>query len=253
MTLITIHILGARIGGGIQILFSFLKIVPLLAGIALSVAGFTPAHFYYAAADAIGSFQTIPLALFASFGFEIICSIGHLVQEPERYLKPIIITTFFVVMSCNILFQLVLYGALGAELAHSAAPLLLLASHQTGAAFYFLTLCNSFVFTAIIGSCFSVFTSNVWNLHALSAHGHFPGQRYLTALTTTQVPWVSLIVQGLLACLFLWLTVAQVSLQNMAVFGQIIAHFFTAWAALRAVKLGLLPGLRPWVSCSSAS
>lgn len=242
-----LHIAGARIGGRAQLFFSCLKLIPLGMGILFSFLAFTPAHFYYAVQDVFGATQAIPLALFASFGFEIICSIGHLVQEPETYIKPVIVTTFFVVICFNMLFQVALFGALGSSLADTSAPLLLLAQHTQGVGSWLLTIGNSFVFAAIIGSCFSVFTSNVWNLHTLSVHGHLPGARYVNLLTVSRVPWVALLVQGAIACTILWLTVSQVSLQSMAVFGQIVAHFFTAWAAWRAVKLGALPGLKSWV------
>jgi hypothetical protein len=81
-------------------------------------------------------------------------------------------------------------------------------------------LVNGFVFAAILGTCFSVFTTNGWNLFTLADNDHLIGKRWLTQLNRFDVPWVSNLMGGFLACFLLAVSSNQVSLQNMSVFGQ---------------------------------
>jgi amino acid permease len=97
-------------------------------------------------------------------------------------------------------------------------------------------LVNSFVFAAILGACFSILTSNCWNLFTLAQNGHLPGVSILTSLTKTNVPWVSSMIQGVIACLILAATHDQIPLQNMAVLAQIVSFLLSTIAAVYAAK-----------------
>ncbi len=247
MVVVLMNIVGVRTGGKVQWLFAGLKFFPLFSGIFLGFTALDAQNFVMTMHDVIGLPYTVPIAVFASLGFEIICSIGHMVKDPEKNIKPIIMRTYLFCMLMNILFQSSLFGALGMSLAGAKSPLLLLSSLWAPTYSLFFSMINGAVFVAIIGSCFSIFTSNCWNLFTLAEHGHLPGASWLTRLNRYDVPWVSLLVQGLLASLILFLNTNQIPLQNMAIFGQIVAYSLTAIAAFRASRWGVLPDLSPLI------
>lgn len=245
MMVVMMNIMGVRTGGMIQWLFAALKFFPLFSGLFLGFSAFDPSHLVVTMQDVVGLPYTIPIAVFASLGFEIICAIGHMIENPEKNVKPVIMRTYLFSMLMNVLFQFFLFGALGRGLVGSKFPLLSLASLWPASYSFFFSLINSCVFTAIIGSCFSIFTSNCWNLFTLADNGHLPLASLLTKVNKNHVPWVSLLLQGLLACLILFLNTNQIPLQNMAIFGQIVAYTFTSMAAYRAACWGVLTDLSP--------
>lgn len=241
--LIILNILGMQIGGALQQFFSILKIFPITFGLCMGIMGFNPEAFFVTMNNVAGVFPAIPIAVFASVGFEVICSIGHLIANPQQNIKRIIIGTFAFVVSINIIFQLLLFGALGESLIGVREPLLLLAEQWSFPISYIGNIVNSCVFAAILGSCFSVFTTNGWNLFTLAANNHLIGKSWLTSLNRHNVPWVSTLLEGLLGCFLLTVSNDQVSLQNMSVFGQVIAYILTTYAAMRAVQLNVLKNL----------
>jgi amino acid transporter len=245
---------GVSVGGRVQYFFTFLKAIPILFTFLASIFFFDAANFAYNA-QFVEMVRTLPIALFALLGFEVICSIGNMIENPEKNIKKVIITSFLIVACVDITFQLVMAGTLGMELKDIGQPILILGLKAFSGYPVLASIINGAVFTAIIGACFSILTSNCWNLHTIAKHGHLPGAKFLTR-TRANVPWVSLMIEAGLGCAMLMITSDQIPLQNMSVFAQVLSYVASAIAAWYAVHAGvaknlgfILPGLAV-LSCS---
>ncbi len=228
---------GVSVGGRVQYLFTLLKAIPILFIFGAGCIYFDPIVFYQELvfSDII---STLSIAVFPLLGFEVICAIGNMIKDPERNIKNVILTSFLLVAGIDILFQLVMYGILGLELSVINEPLLM-AGLKTVAAYPLVaSIINGAVFAAIIGACFSILTSNCWNLHTIARHGHLPGSSLLTRVNAYNVPWVSLLCEAVLGCMLLWITSEQLPLQRMSVFAQVLCYLTSAIAAAYAVHAG---------------
>lgn len=127
-TLLTINIAGARIGGPIQYLFFSAKAFPILFAILFGMLRIHPANFSTILLNARAAFSTIPVALYALMGFEITCSIAHLIEKPRTNVFRAIVWSFLFITTLYILFQVALFGALGAGTLHAVEPVTMLAN-----------------------------------------------------------------------------------------------------------------------------
>jgi len=232
---VALNISGVSIGGRIQYFFSALKATPILATFAAGFFFFDSRNFVE-----IATLQelclSLPTAIFALVGFEVICAIGNQIQDAKNNIKRVIITSFLIVAAINITFQATIFGILGYDLAHAKEPILLLGMKAMATTPLIGSLLNGIVFASIMGGFFSILTSNCWNLFTLAQHGHLPGKRLLTRLTRNNVPWVSLCLEGLLASAILFITINQTPLQNMSVGAQMLSYLLAVIAAFCAVS-----------------
>ncbi|MFA6526949.1 MAG: amino acid permease [Candidatus Babeliales bacterium] len=235
--LIALNIMGTRIGGRIQYLFTSMKAIPLIMAFVTGCYFFMPDFFVFGPADVYGVLLTLPIAVFPLMGFEVICSVGHLIEGSSNNIKRVILTAFCIVASIDILFQAVVYGVLGNSVQTIDYPMIAMINKLLPSIPMAAQLINAFVFVAILGACFSILTSNCWNLYTLAKHNHLPFASLLTKVTKSDVPWVSISIQGALACLILFITSEQTSLQAMSVFSQVIAFSLSALAAFFALQV----------------
>lgn len=233
-SIIFLNILGTHIGGTAQYVFIIAKMIPILfvyiAGISLIKAS----NFSSAMQPLTSVIATVPVALYALMGFEITCSIGHLLKNGKANIPRTILGSFLFVTTIYILFQGVIFGALGGTMFSDAQPLTILANQIFVTYPLIGRLITALVFTAVIAGAFGILTSNCWNLYALAQDNHLPGSKFLTKLSHTHVPWISLVFQGGIACLLLLISENQIALQSMSVFGVVISFLLSALAALYA-------------------
>jgi len=235
---VLINILGVQVGGKIQYFFTTLKAIPLLFIFIIGTLTFDASFYIINAQNIANSLLTISTAAFALLSFEIICSIGHLIENPEKNIKRVIISAFLIVTVIDVLYQFIVFGSIGPSLANVIAPVLTLGLNGMPHLPILPNIINGAVFAAITAGFFSILTSNCWNLHTLAANNHLPFAGYLTRLSKTNVPWVSLMVQGFLACLIITMSSNQIALVNMSVFAQTIALLLSVIAAyIAAVTL----------------
>lgn len=235
--LIVLNIMGVRIGGRIQYLFTTMKGIPLIMALLTGCYFFSPEFFVFSPADVYGILLTLPIAVFPLLGFEIICSVGHLIENSAKNIKRVILTAFCIVAFIDILFQAIVYGVLGNNVQTIDYPMIAMVTKLIPSTPFAAQLINAFVFIAILGACFSILTSNCWNLYTLAKNNHLPYASLLTRMTKNDVPWVSISIQGFLACLILFITSEQTSLQAMSVFSQVIAFSLSALAAFFALRI----------------
>jgi amino acid transporter len=244
-TLITLNIFGMHIGGKIQFFFIVAKSIPILAAIIFGVLTILKNNnLSHLPASGVGIntlLSTIPIAIYSLIGFEITCAIGHMVKKPEKNLFKTIFGSFLVVAGIFTLFQGIVVLALGQKIFLPVYPLTTLAGRGI----------TALVFASVIAGSFGILTSNCWNLHALAKNNHLPFAKILTAVSKKGVPWVALLVEGIIASLMLIISKNQTALQSMAVFGVVISFLLSSVAAFRTktIKLPKIISLAAIISC----
>ncbi|MCF7799765.1 APC family permease [Candidatus Babeliales bacterium] len=236
--LIFLNIMGAKIGGKIQYLFIAFKLIPYLFVAIVGFYFFKPSFFSMMDISKYPEFLSIiPISIFVFLGFEIICSVGHLVENPEKNIKRTILISFSIVAVAVSLFQLAIFGSLGISLKESLQPVSTLASTYFPNFLILPFLLNVFVFGSIISGSFGSLTANCWNLYAIAKDKHLPGNKFLMKVNKYDAPWVSLLIEGIIAGIILAITKNQPSLQSMTVLGMSSAYFCSSIAAFTAQKI----------------
>jgi basic amino acid/polyamine antiporter, APA family len=241
-----LNTMGVSIGGRVQYLFTAFKAIPLLFTFWVGTLYFNTQHFAQEISG-YGLFATLPVALFALLGFEVICAIGNMLKDPAENIKKVILSSFLIVTVVNITFQLVIFGLLGMELVNINEPLLAIGYKACGAYPMLGAMINGAVFVSVLGAFYSLLTSNYWNLYTIAWYDHLPFKSVFMRLTKTNVPWAALGIQVVLACCLLTITADQIPLQNMSVCAQICCYLFTVVAAFVAAYKKPIRGLPVWI------
>ncbi len=234
--LMFLNILGLNLGGKIQYIFASTKFIPLFFIIFTSFSIFNTNFFILTQTDFKNLFFAIPVAIYTLISFEIICSIGHMVKNPEKNIKRAILYSFFIVVTITTLVQIALFFALGKELTTVSIPVFLLCSKIFSINSIIPSIINSLVFASILGGAFSLISSNCWNLYALSNDNNFPFKKFITKINKNNVPYISMFIQGILALILLAISQNQVNLQYMVVFGVTIAYLLSSISLFKILK-----------------
>jgi amino acid transporter len=231
---IFLNIMGLHVGGCIQFITASFKLLPVLFAILGGFYLFDIKHFFSASITACQTISSIPIALFAMSGFEIITSIGGLIKPPSNNIKKAVIIAFCFATIVNMVFQATLFGIFGTSLGQTTVPMMALGVKMFPQFLFIGTLINT-VFFASMGLSFLIFlTSNCWNFHSLAMHNHLPGKRWLTKVNRHNVPWISILIEGLIASFILTITTNIIALQNMSVLAHFVTFSLTALAATQA-------------------
>ncbi len=240
-----LNIGGVSIGGNITYFFSALKAAPVLATFAIGFFLFDTKNF-----QEVVSLQevcsSLPIAVFALLGFEVICAIGNQIHDAKKNIKRVILTSFFIVAAINTLFQTIIFGVIGYDLIDAQEPILVLGMKTFATNPFIGSLLNGLVFASIVGGFFSLLTSNCWNLHTIAHNNHLPGKAFLTKVNHHNVPWISLLIESGIAVFILSITTNQIPLQNMSVLAQIASFSIAVVAAFFAVSSKATEGLPRW-------
>jgi len=234
-SIVAINSAGVSIGGRIQYFFTILKMIPILFAFGVGFV-YCDLRNFKDLLDLQSIIYAIPIAIFPLLGFEVICAVANMVEGAQQNIRRILITAFLLVAAIDISFQFITFGILGNNLKDIHEPILTLGLKVLANYPLLASAINGAVFASIIGACFSLLTSNCWNLHTIARYGHLPAGSLLTKLNKFNVPWVSLLVEAAIGCIILLITKDQVPLQYMAVFSQAICYLTSSVAALYAVK-----------------
>jgi APA family basic amino acid/polyamine antiporter len=232
--------LGATIGGRVQWIFTFLKVIPF-AGVLIGAA-YYPLH----AGGTVAPFlpldfsqirALIPLALFALSGFESICAVGHLLEAPQKNARFVIVGSAAIVALIATSFQLGLFIVLGDGLSSIYEPLAAFGQNVFNSPF-FGQLMNYSAFLSVISGAYGYLVNNSWNIFALAQDDFFPGGKVLSHRNRNDIPVGGLAAQTLVIVFLLGVTREQIPLQNMAVFGTVFAYLLNVLAGLFARRAG---------------
>ena len=244
ITYTLLNLLNFKQGSKIQVVFTSLKLVPIIFIIASGLFVINPGNFASAHFVWEGLSSTIPLALFGFYGFESACNIALLIENPEKNASRAVITSHLLTTVITTLFQTLFYGSLGSLLASQAnflgaypAFITTHISHNL----YFSNILIAFMHIAIassaLGSSYGIIYGNAWNLYNLAKHKQIYFANLLSRLSKNNIaPWC--IITEAIICLVYLLTTQgnQLYLQHIAVLALTICFTITSYAYFAECK-----------------
>ncbi len=231
-----LNMLDLKTGSTIQACFLGFKVVPILFGILgglyLWVGSSTHTYPLYFADIPMA----LPLVLFAIGGFEAACSLSSRIENAAVNAPRAIFISYGVVILVTTLFQLAIYGALTDMLAvmtdyRSLFPTLIGNLLPAGAALQtsFVNLIHCAIAASALGGSYGILFSNNWNVYTLAQHRHLLGWQHLTKLNRYHIPWLCVLIEGVIYLLFLIVSQGkQVPLQQTGALGPTIAYTLSA-------------------------
>lgn len=220
------NIIGVRLDGKIQWVFTTIKLIPysaiILSGLFLSLKG------QFSNFESIGYGQnfyaSLPIAIFALSGFEIVSTMAHMIKDPEKTIRKVAIGSFLFVSVLYSIFQICVQTLSGPTLATHEIPFLLITQNLSTLIGGFANVIYDLIRLATIAAAFSLLTNNCWNLYAIAKDELIPFSKYLTKINQNNVPWVCLLIEGILSLIVMGITTNQIALQSMSVFSTCIGY-----------------------------
>lgn len=234
LLLIALNNLGVHLGGRIQWLFAAIKLLPVFAVIVSGIIrGGWSSGSLWSSYGAPAVAPLIPVALFALSGFEIICTLGHQIQDPRKNALRIVLGSSLFVMVLYVLFQISAFILAGAGL-QEVNCLAVLGSSLPVPFKAMGFLLDDVVYAVLFSAVFNVLINNAWNLYAIARERFFLGSSFITRCSSIGVPWVAQLIAATLSVIILAITTDFIALQNMSVLGTVMAYFISTLAALVA-------------------
>ncbi len=230
------NLLNIKFLEGFQIGLIIFKIIPILAVI-LAVPFLYDLKDIAATSINFSNFlETIPLVLFAYIGIEACCSIADKIEDGKKNAPKVIFISFALVITIYTLLQLALLLIHGSS--NTGSFLSIIPKLTSNPIFimwgnYFIHLS---ILLSFLGSFYGMFYFNNWNLFAIAEEKHILFSSALIKLNKNETPWVCVIVQSVLAMLFLIFANKDYSLAVMGDFGTMIAYFLSVLAFLTLFK-----------------
>lgn len=229
---------GVRLGGRIQWLFVAIKSIPygavILGGLALASKGGVSKVVELGAEFGSGQniWASFPVAIFAISGFEVACTMAHMIKNPQKTIRRVAMMSFLSVGFLYSAFQICVQLAVGPELATTMTPFLLISQKLATLLGHWAGFVDEFMRMATITIAFSMLTNNCWNLYAIAKDDHLPFAGQLTKVNSNDVPWVCLSVEALLSFVVMAITSNQIALQSMSVFSVCVSYALSTLAGL---------------------
>ncbi len=213
------------------------KVVPLVALILLIPFIFNPSFTITGVEMAALPFS-LPMAIFGYFGFEYCCSISHLIEDSERNAPLAILIGFFVTALLYMLFHFGLLNLMGAQtLSEVGAPAF--ASYITLPIPYLRTLLAVLIPAASAITLFAaangLINANAVMLHAMAEERLFRFSPFLSQMTVSYRPWVTIIVQGVVAGA-ISLAISNIEMVGTLAILAVILSFILPFSSLIAVQ-----------------
>lgn len=252
---IALNMLDIRTNNNIQRVFFVLKLIPVFFGILVGLFlwfGNTQAPLPMLWAGIPG---TIPLVLFAIAGFEAACSLSSKIENASYNAPRAVMISYAAVISINILFQLIISGALG-DLLFSFSNytyvfpglMALIPSISPAASHMIVSIMHLAIVSSALAAGYGIIFSNTWNWHLLATHKHLFGSAQIARLNRFNTPWLCVIIQGIVCALYLVITQGkQLPLQQTSVLGVTITYTISIIALLMAQRKRTDLTIKKWV------
>ena len=169
-------------------------------------------------------------------GFEMCCSIGHVVRGGPRQVAKVVMLSFMIVVVIATLFQLALFGGLGIKLALLPAPMsdyfALFSSTFPGGLFV-----NVSILFSVLGASYGFLYANNWNVYAIARElkGWSLGTFFMKR-NKCGVPVRSLFLQCFIITVFLFSGFNIVTFARLAVLGVAFCYVLVACSLLKSYK-----------------
>lgn len=256
---IILNCLNMRIGLIIQKIFVSCKTIPLLGLIALGI--------YHFDIDLISTYRfdipaqsfifMLPLVLYCFSGFEAACSVSRNIENASKNAPKAIFYSFFTVILIYVGFQTLVSFMLLPDITNissyaQAYPYLM--SLTPTSAFVQAKLATAISFLiglSAMGAAYGILFSNSWNLYTLAEHKHTFASQALTTLNKYSIPYVSVLCEGLICALFLWVTGGnKIPLQQISTLGGTITYTISTLAFLYTTTKSRCLGYLSLITCS---
>lgn len=215
-----------------QLFFTILKAIPL--GLVLVAVPFLFDWQLLTLAPLSwkGLIACLPAVLFGFVGLEACCAIADKLKGDRKSTSFVIYTSFALITSIYVVLQFALLGIHGTT---SCDPFLSILSKLTSNEAVIFWGNKTIYFTivsALLANFYGTFYFNNWNLYAIGKEKSIMGYHYLQLLNRNAIPWICVVVQGLLTIGFVIMTDKIDALYSMGDVGTLIAYVFSAVAFL---------------------
>ena len=239
--LCVLNTLGIRFSSRVQLGFIFFKLLPIVFVIGLVFWVFNIEHFQ-GGVISLGAFSaSLPVAMYAFLGFEACCAIGHTITNSHKNLSRSLVISFLVAALVYTSFQFSLFSGIGMPLADAAVPLDAFLQLFSSTSPFFIWLMrpifNSAVMVAVLGSCYGILFTNMWNGYALATElSGIRFSRFFFMLNSHGVPAYSTFLQGAIASLLLVIGLKTVTLARIAVLSIAISYCLSTLALIASYR-----------------
>lgn len=207
VAIVFLNNLGSSVGGGVQVIFTICKLIPLIL---LMVFGFIKGSgenpiFSYMLADGLSPGvvlgQLMVSVLFAFEGWTNVGAIAGEMKNPGKDLPRAIVGGVSMIMAVyfviNIAYLWVLPASELAELTAPASAVALAIFGNVGG-----KIISVGIMISVFGACNGFVLSGSRVAYSLAEAGNFPCSKTLAKLNKAQVPTNSIILVGLIGCLY---------------------------------------------------
>lgn len=228
-----------RTGRPMQYAFVCLKGIPILLVLYFSFRYFRLENFSPEALRFEGVGACVPLALFAFAGFEASCSLSKNIVESAKNGPRAIWWSYAIVLTVVTLYQLVLFGVFGMQLASCsdfAEPVRLLVGHVFGPPLRHIITAAAFfgIAASALGASYGMLYSNVWNLHTLATYRVIPLAAYFERKNRYFAPLWCVVIAGLIEFSYVFFTGGDILfLQRVAAMTSTFTYTVAACALLK--------------------
>lgn len=250
--------LNLRIGIMIQNCFFAAKSIPMLLLIGLGIYHFDINLLENSQTVSLSNFIImLPIVLYCFSGFEAACSISRNIVDASKNAPKAIFYSFFSIISIYVIFQTVVAMMLLPQI-HTinnyadAFPYLtsLIPTNPWIQAKIATTISFLIGFSAM-GAAYGLLFSNSWNLYTLALHGHTFASKKLGSLNQHGIPLQAVLTEGLICCLFLYITGGQkIPLQQTSTLGCTLTYTISSIAFLMLSIGSRLTGFLSLLTCS---
>lgn len=234
------NMFNIRTGQTIQYGFLALKFTPIVFVVIAGICYYKGVHVSLYDAPFQSLVGSIPFVLYAFTGFEACCSISRHIENPQKNAPKALLMAFSLGVLIVVIYQFMFYAVLGKSLETVGSfagvfPALLSVVFPvvTGFAKFFTFILPIGIASSSLGAAYGIMYSNTWNLYRIATEKGVPLSRYLVIFNRNNVPFLIVIIEGLMACAYALLSHGnQVPLQQINSFGMTMTYTFSTVAYL---------------------
>lgn len=238
-----LNLQNMKLGVMIQSFFLTSKSIPIVfvivAGILLfDTSTITPDLFLWD-----GMIINIPLILYGLAGFETACALGRNIENPSVNGPKAVYFSFGTIMvlygifqafiymnSHEVLATITSYEGIFSAISHKFFNSPMIANKAS-------ILLSFAIGSSALGGAYGILFSNPWNLYTIAEHNHTLGSQAITSLNKHQTPWIAVLIESLICCMFLIFNQnSLLSLRSTAALGIVIAYTVSAFAYYQLLR-----------------
>lgn len=223
---------------------ALIKMIPLIAGIILGAFYFGSHGSLFSGGDITRVVSIVSIPMFSFLGFEVCCSIGHLIEGGSQKASQAILTAFFITAALYTLFHIGVMSIMGTEnlanLGAVAFPSFLgLSPALTHVAQSAITF---FILFSVWNGLYGVFSMNITNIHMLAKKNLIVCSSQLSATNKNDRPVLAILVHALVVLGIVTLIQNSDILMVLTCFGVCLAYILSVLAlTLSFIKKGNYP------------